>query len=60
MLSNLTTDIVELRNVVEFYDFPNWLGGIWLDIFSKVLWFMLYILIKLQFLPFQNTLKKNQ
>ena len=23
MLSNLTTDVVELRNIVEFYDFPN-------------------------------------
>ena len=22
-MSNLTTDVVELRNVVEFYDFPN-------------------------------------
>ena len=35
------------------------LCGIWLDIFSKMLWFILYILIKLQFLPFQNTIKKN-
>ena len=23
-MSNSTTDIVELCNVVEFYDFPNW------------------------------------
>ena len=52
---------VSLISAAGFHDSSasQSLCGIWLDIFSKMLWFILYILIKLQFLPFQNTIKKN-